>query len=260
MNPYIENNRQLWNQWTRLHLETGSDYQKELARFKNGDILIDDVELQEVGNVSGITMLHLMCHFGLASLSWARKGAAVTGIDFSEESIQQARALNAEYKLNADFLCSDVYNLPDVLACKFDIVYTSGGVLAWLPDLNRWARVVAQYLKPGGVFYLRDGHPFRRVMFPLVLDGFGEIAQYHYFSSEPTRLDMRGSYAQPDSTTNHPAYFWVHGSSLPPEPFIVPGIIVKTISPINGRSQGTQESKKLGDSSRKGAIIFPGVF
>jgi len=156
-------------------------------------------------------MLHLMCHFGLASLSWSRRGAIVTGVDFSEESIHQAKALSLKHHVNARFICSDLYDLPEVLSEPFDIVYTSGGVLPWLPDLKAWGRVIAQYMKPGGIFYLRDSHPFRRVMFPIVADGAGNIAQYHYFSSNPTRLEMRGSYAQPNADANHPAYFWVHG-------------------------------------------------
>ena len=145
------------------------------------------------------------------TLSWARRGAIVTGIDFSEESIRQAQALCAEYNIQAEFICSDVYDLPVILTRQFDIVYTSGGVLTWLPDINLWANEVAKYLKTGGVFYLRDSHPFRRVMFPIVEDGSGGIVQYHYFSTEPARLDMRGSYAQPNAETIHPAYFWVHG-------------------------------------------------
>lgn len=210
-NPYIDNNRELWNAWTRLHLDTESEYQPRIDCLRAGGVALDEIDRTEVGEVSDKTLLHLQCHFGIESLSWTRLGARVTGVDFSPESIQRARALSAETGLEAEFICSDVYELPKVLDRRFDVVYNSGGILVWLPDLIRWAQVVSGFLKPGGVFYLRDGHPTRRVIFPLRTGDDGQPGYYRYFSSEPVRIVERGSYAQTATEESHTAYYWVHG-------------------------------------------------
>jgi SAM-dependent methyltransferase len=209
-NPYLENNRQLWEHWTRLHLETETEYQAALAALKSGGTTLDEVKIAEVGDVRGKSMLHLQCHFGLDSLSWARQGALVTGVDFSEESIQYARALSAELDVPARFICEDIYRLPDVLEGQFDVIYTAEGVLTWLPDLAGWAGLIARYLKPGGIFYIKEYHPFRRVVFPHRVDAAGRSIQYRYFSGEPVRIEERGSYAQPEADTVDTAYYWVH--------------------------------------------------
>lgn len=207
----IENNRELWDAWTRLHVDTESEYQPRIDCLKAGGVPLDEIDHAEVGEVSGMTMLHLQCHFGIESLAWTRLGAQVTGVDLSPEAIRQARALSAETGLEAAFICSDVYELPSALDRTFDVVYNSGGILVWLPDLFRWAKIVSGFLKPGGVFYLRDGHPTRRVVFPLRRGGDGEIGTYRYFSSEPVRIVERGSYAQENSEQCHAAFYWVHG-------------------------------------------------
>ena len=128
--------------------------------FKAGRITLNDVEREEVGPVSGKSLLHLQCHFGMDTMSWARLGAEATGVDFSDAAIDLARSLNDELGLSARFLCSNVYDLPGALDEQFDIVFTSHGVLCWLPDLDGWAGVIDNHLKPGGLFYIIDGHPF----------------------------------------------------------------------------------------------------
>jgi SAM-dependent methyltransferase len=126
--------------------------------------------VEEVGDVRGKRLLHLQCHFGLDTLSWARRGARVTGVDFSVEAISAARQLAREVglELESEFVCSDLYALRSALerAGGFDVVYTSYGVLNWLPELESWARLIADYLKPGGVFHIVEVHPTAR-MFPL---------------------------------------------------------------------------------------------
>jgi SAM-dependent methyltransferase len=160
---FIDSNKALWDDWTTKGFSPGF---YKLERFKAGGEVLQGFEIEEVGDVSGKTLLHLQCHFGLDTLAWARHGARVTGVDFSEESINLARKLAADVGLDdARFVCSDVYGLPDVLDQSFDVVYTSFGVLAWLPDLRRWARVVDHFLAPGGTFYIAEYHPF-----PLVFD------------------------------------------------------------------------------------------
>ena len=147
--------------WTAIHT-TGSVY--DVPRFRDDptDARIDP-EQTEVGDVTGKSLLHLQCHFGLDTLSWARLGAGhVTGVDFSEPAIAFARELAADTRLadRSRFIVSDIYDLPGPLAGEtFDIVYTGGGALCWLPDLESWARIVAGFVKPGGIFYIYEVHP-----------------------------------------------------------------------------------------------------
>src|SRR6185312_10967955 len=121
--------------------------------FKAGGVQLWDYEIEEVGDVAGRDLLHLQCHFGLDTLSWARLGARVTGVDFSKTAIDFATRLAREAQIEARFVCSNIYDLPTVLFEQFDIVFTSYGILFWLPDVRRWAQTVAAFLRPGGTFY-----------------------------------------------------------------------------------------------------------
>lgn len=167
MREELELNRGHWDEATRLHTR-GNVY--GLEDFRRGACRLHRVEVEEVGDVRGKRLLHLQCHFGLDTLSWARRGATVTGVDFSPEGISCARRLAAETRLSevSEFVCSDLYSVDGVLRApqSFDIVYTSYGVLNWLPDLVAWGRLIAHYLKPGGFFYIVEAHPTAR-MFPL---------------------------------------------------------------------------------------------
>ena len=149
MDEAIRSNRELWDAWTKIHV--ASEFY-DVEGFRNGTrpIRIADYERDEVGPVDGLSLLHLQCHFGLDTLSWARLGATVTGADFSPEAVAAARALASEVGIEARFVESDVYGLPGVLDEQFDIVYTSGGVLEWLPDIARWGQVAAGFVRPGG--------------------------------------------------------------------------------------------------------------
>jgi len=139
MDETIRSNRDVWDAWTKIHV--GSEFY-DVASFKNGErpIRIADYEREEVGSVEGKTLLHLQCHFGLDTLSWARLGATVTGLDFSAAAIEAARTLAAEVGIPATFVQSDVYSAAEVLDEQFDIVYTSSGVLGWLPAHTPTAR------------------------------------------------------------------------------------------------------------------------
>ena len=127
--------------------------------FKAGKLTLNPIERDALGDVSGKSLLHLQCHFGMDTMSWARLGARATGVDFSENAIDIARRLNDEVDLDVRFIQSDIYDLPNVLDEQFDIVYSALGVLCWLPDIDRWAKVAANHLKPGGTLFLMDGHP-----------------------------------------------------------------------------------------------------
>jgi SAM-dependent methyltransferase len=204
MNEFLENNRSLWNGWTRLH-KPSRFY--DIESFKAGKSSLKPLELAEVGDVAGKSLLHLQCHFGMDTLSWARLGAHVTGADFSDEAIILARTLADELNIRARFVRSNVYDLPAALEDKFDIVYTSYGVLSWLPELDPWAEVIAHFLKPGGFFYIAEYHPF---IFMLGEDG--HTFEYPYFHTpDPIKLHSTGSYAVPEATGfSHTEYNWSH--------------------------------------------------
>jgi len=153
---YIDNNRKLWDGMVPVHV--ASQFY-DVASFKAGRSSLMSVERDEVGPVEGKTLLHLQCHFGMDTLSWARLGAEVTGVDFSAPAIATARDLATELGIGARFVESDVYGLPEVLQGNFDIVFASYGVICWLPDFRRWAEIAASYVKPGGFFYLIEDHP-----------------------------------------------------------------------------------------------------
>jgi len=201
MDEALRRNRDVWDAWTRIHV--ASEFY-DVASFRSGEhgIRLRDYEIEEVGDVAGKSLLHLQCHFGLDTLSWARLGAIVTGADFSEEGIAVARALAAVLAIPATFVVSNLYDLPDALDGNFDIVYTSGGVLGWLPDVAAWARVAAHFVKPGGIFYITEVHP---VVQAFENEGVapGELRlNYPYWShAEPMRFEVIGSYADRTAPT-----------------------------------------------------------
>ena len=207
MEEYLKKNLDMWNDWAPLHTE--SEFY-DVEGFKNGRSTLDSIELEEVGDVTGKSLLHLQCHFGLDTLSWARLGARVTGIDFSDKAIDIALSLSKELGIEADFICSSVYDLRNNLDGKFDIVYTSAGVLCWLPDLKRWAEIIYHYLKPGSFFYILESHPFSHV-FDDSKDVTELKVEHSYFHSpEPTKWEIEGSYAGAQTDRQHASYEWTH--------------------------------------------------
>ena len=204
MDERLATNRTNWNERTPVHA-TSAFY--DVEGFKKGRITVDEIEHREVGDVSGKTLLHLQCHFGMDTMSWSRLGAKATGVDFSDTAIDLARALNDEIGTNARFIRSNVYDLPDVLDEEFDIVFTSQGVLCWLPDLDKWASVVHHFLRPGGTFYIFDGHP---VMGIFEESDAGDIRPtYSYFHNEFFFEGNEPTYTDGDSIAS-PVYEWQH--------------------------------------------------
>ena len=211
VNEYIEANRKHWNEVAPIH--TGA-ISYDVPGFKAGKSSLNSVELDELGDVQGKTLLQLQCQFGLETLSWAREGAVVTGIDFSASAIDYARALAEECDIPGRFLVSDVYDLPDNLDGQFDIVLTSYGVLWWLPDLTRWAQIASSFVRPGGTFYIAEFHPFAHV-FDDAPDVDDLYVKYPYFSpDQPLRFDLDHAYAYagpPVKLQNGTTYRWPHG-------------------------------------------------
>jgi 2-polyprenyl-3-methyl-5-hydroxy-6-metoxy-1,4-benzoquinol methylase len=202
---YFEANRDLWNQRTTVHKDS-SFY--DLPSFMKGKSSLTQIESQELGDVRGKKILHLQCHFGMDTLSLARMGAAVTGIDLSDKAIDTARELNDELGLDARFICCNVYELEAHLDEQFDIVFTTYGVIGWLPDLQPWARLIARYLKPGGYFYMAEFHP----VVWMFDDDFQSI-KYYYHNRELIEMESQGTYTDPNADIKAKEYSWNHGIS-----------------------------------------------
>ncbi|MFX1427705.1 MAG: class I SAM-dependent methyltransferase [Promethearchaeota archaeon] len=203
---FMNVNLKRWNELVDINAKAKS---YDLEGFKLGKTSLFPIEQKELGNVEGKTLLHLQCHFGMDTLSWARLGAEVTGIDFSEKAIFLARELSKELNIPAKFVMSNLYDVPKNIKEKFDIVYTSYGVLCWLPDIVKWAQVISHCLKPGGIFYVIDSHPFG-----FLIDDNKEVFEvgYNYFTQgEPIYWEEGESYADPTAKLeNQASYEWFH--------------------------------------------------
>lgn len=211
MDNYTQVNQENWDARTDIHAH--SEFY-DVAGFRAGRNALNPVEIEELGDVAGKTLLHLQCHFGQDTLSWARLGAArVMGADFSEKAIALARQLAEELNLDAQFVCTDIYDLPEHLHETFDVVYTGGGAVNWLGDLGRWADVVVHFLKPGGVFYLREFHPYGSIFANEDdIPGINELkVLYPYFTrKEPFRFESDGSYTDGGAGVPIVSYEWFH--------------------------------------------------
>lgn len=194
-----ELNRRMWNELVDIHVAHPSYRVKE---FLDGGSTLKQLEQRELGDVSGKTLLHLMCQFGLDTLSWARKGAVVTGVDIADQSILRANELKHKAGLDsARFIRADILELPTKLTEQFDIVYQSYGTLCWLGDIEGWAKIIARFLKPGGQFLLIDDHPASLGMYETSL---------HYFSTESETLADLPDYADRDYRRQNPSTEWQH--------------------------------------------------
>ena len=203
---YMDINLKRWNELVGINAKSKT---YDLDGFKAGKTSLYPIELKELGDVDGKSLLHLQCHFGMDTLSWARLGAKVTGIDFSNNAIALAMELSRELNIPAKFIVSNVYDIPNKISEKFDIVYTSYGVLCWLPDMKKWAKIINHCLKPGGMFYIIDSHPFG-----FLIDENQEPFKvgYNYFNyDKPIYWDEGPAYADPTAELKHQAsYEWFH--------------------------------------------------
>lgn len=199
---YKEINRVLWNTKTPVHLNSQF---YDLAGFLAGASSLKPIELGLLGGVQGKSILHLQCHFGQDSLSLARMGARVTGMDLSDTAIDKARELNEELGLDARFICCDIYDLPAHLDETFDIVFTSYGVIGWLPDMERWAGIVNRYLRPGGRFVFVEFHP----VLWMFDDDFQHFA-YRYFNQGSIAFESEGTYADREAKLSDQGIGWNH--------------------------------------------------
>ncbi|AXG70000.1 bifunctional 3-demethylubiquinone-9 3-methyltransferase/ 2-octaprenyl-6-hydroxy phenol methylase [Kordia sp. SMS9] len=203
---YFETNRETWNKKVAIHAKSDM---YNMEAFKNGNSSLMKYERHSLSAVAGKSLLHLQCHFGQDTLSFARMGATCTGIDLSDEAIKLAKSLNDELNLDATFHCCNVFDVNDHVTDTFDIVFTSYGVIGWLPDLTKWATIIASRLKDGGTFYMVEFHPivwmFDYLQEPPVL-------KYAYNQDEVIYEEYEGTYAEDGETKMiSKEYAWNHG-------------------------------------------------
>ncbi|WP_433262034.1 class I SAM-dependent methyltransferase [Actinosynnema sp. CS-041913] len=196
-------NRANWDDRTAVH--AASDYY-DLPGFRAGGSTLRAFELAEVGDVTGKRLLHLQCHMGQDTLSWARLGADVTGLDFSPAAVETARALAAETGQPGRFVVSDVYDARAALGDeRFDVVYTGFGALVWLPDVRRWAEVVSSLLVDGGFLYLAEFHPIANA-----LGDDGRTLAHDYFRADGETYDDPLTYTDGPPLTKTRSVQWQH--------------------------------------------------
>ena len=204
-NKYFEINKDTWNKKVAIHSK--SEFY-DVEGFKKGKTSLNKIELNELGDVAGKSLLHLQCHFGQDTLSWSRLGAKCTGIDLSDEGITEAIKLNQELGLDATFIESNLYDVKSNVKGKFDIVFTSYGVIGWLPDLKTWGEIIASKLNKGGVFYMVEFHPivwmFDFLQTPPKLT-------YPYLNGNVIYEEYKGTYTNNDADIISKEYGWNHG-------------------------------------------------
>ncbi|NNF02681.1 MAG: class I SAM-dependent methyltransferase [Bacteroidia bacterium] len=205
MDNYLDLNKKAWNRKTELHFDSKF---YDVDGFRAGKNILPDIDLALLKDVKGKSLLHLQCHFGMDTMAIQRLGAQCTGIDLSDTAIDRANKLNAELELSCKFVCCDVYHVNDHIKEEFDIVYTSYGTIGWLPDLDKWATIVASRLKPGGKFIFSEFHPV-----VWMFDYEFEKVAYNYFKDQAIIEEETGTYSNP----NHPESFttasWNHSIS-----------------------------------------------
>ncbi|GAA4171871.1 class I SAM-dependent methyltransferase [Gryllotalpicola koreensis] len=210
----LDANRANWDERVAGHLVAydTDGFVADSARISS--VVRDDLALMAPhlpnGSVNGLSLLHLQCHIGTDTLSFTRLGAQVTGLDFSGEAVAAARTLAERAGLEARFVQTTVDAASDLIHEKFDVVYTSIGVLCWLPDLAAWARTIRALLKPGGLFYIRESHPMVMTLDPDRADGVLAVTYPYFHSPEPSRFDNEFSYAGDARLTNSAQYEWQH--------------------------------------------------
>ena len=202
---FFEINKATWNEKARVHAKSEM---YNMQAFKGGASSLMPYELEALGDVSGKSLLHLQCHFGQDTLSWSRLGASCTGLDLSDEAIQLAKTLNVELELDATFVCCNVLDTSQFVKDTFDIVFTSYGVIGWLPDLKPWGQIIAERLKPGGTFFIAEFHPI--VWMFDYLDANLKM-KYGYMQDEVIYEAYEGTYADQNSKMISKEYAWNHG-------------------------------------------------
>ena len=202
---YVEINKHSWNNRTDTHLN--SEFYN-LEGFLKGETSLNPLDLEIIGDIRGKAILHLQCHFGQDTMSLSRLGAEVTGVDLSDKAISNAKRIAKETNSDAKFICCDVYDLEQHLDEKFDIVFTSYGTITWLPDLEKWGKLISKFLKPDGKFIFIEFHP----VVWMFDDNFEKIG-YNYFNVSPIIESESGTYADKSADISQSYVTWNHSMS-----------------------------------------------
>ncbi len=207
-----EANRANWDERVAVHLQSPG---YELTSLRAGRGRLNAIEEAELGPVDGLRILHLQCHFGRDSLTLAQRGAELVGLDFSRPAIATARRLAAELGLSgrARFVEADLYDAASAIPERgFDLVFTTWGTICWLPDIRRWADIIAQFLRPGGTLYFADGHPAACVFDDMAKLPCGMPSFFApYFAGEPIVVVDPSDYADKAARLeNATQYNWMH--------------------------------------------------
>jgi SAM-dependent methyltransferase len=223
-----EVNRAHWDERVPIHLRS-SMY--DVAGFKAGRLALRPEHVRDLEPVVGKRLVHLQCHFGMETISWARLGAEATGLDFSAPAIAAARELATETGVPVNFVQADIYDAPEVLKTEFDIVYTGVGALMWHPDMVRWATVVAKLLWPGGELYLNEFHPVEWIFAEETLE-----VRYDYFTPpEGLAIANPSSYADRSAvTTQDDTRQWNHSLGEVVTALIRAGLVIGELRESDG--------------------------
>lgn len=195
-------NKQTWNNKVAVHV--ASEFY-DMKSFLDGKNSVPKIDMTLLGDIKKKTILHLQCHFGQDTLSLERLGAKCTGIDLSDKAIEKAQELNIKLGLKAKFICCDVYDSPNHLDEKFDVVYTSYGTIGWLPDLDKWAKVISHFLKPNGKLVFVEFHPI-----VWMFDNDFKFIQYSYFNTQEIIEEETGTYADRNVKIEYKTITWNH--------------------------------------------------
>jgi SAM-dependent methyltransferase len=213
VSDYLALNRSNWDERAPAHAAS-PDYQAHLfAEDPKHLSKVVRFDLPRLGDLAGLDGVHLQCHIGTDTVSLARLGARMTGLDFSPASLAQARRIATAAGADVAFVESDVYRAPTVLGTeRFDLVFTGIGALCWLPSVRRWAQVVADLLRPGGRLFIREGHPVLWALDDERTDGL-LVVEYPYFEAdEPLVWTDGGTYVETDASfTHNTTHEWNHG-------------------------------------------------
>lgn len=203
MNHMTQANQKGWDALAETHYK-----HYHIDKLIAGTPLLNELIRTEVGEVQGKSLAHLLCHIGTDTLSWALLGARVTGIDISPESLKYARTLAQRLGIAADFIQADILEVMEKVNRKYDIVFSSTGVLCWIPDIQRYAQTVRHLLNDSGFFYIFDGHPFRSVLVDEAGEAGTDRIQGNYFRKEVWHYDHMGDYTDPEVNIAAHSYEW----------------------------------------------------
>jgi 2-polyprenyl-3-methyl-5-hydroxy-6-metoxy-1,4-benzoquinol methylase len=212
MTDHIDINLRTWDERASIHArDTTGDYM--LQRFRAGEDALHEIEAAELGDIRGKRVLHLQCHIGRDTLCLARRGADVTGLDFSSAALDVARRLSEQTGLNANFVQGTVDQAPRLTPGPFDLVFITWGTICWLPDMAAWAKVIASVLAPGGELYFADAHP----AFNVLEESAAGLVVTHDFQTpaeRPLQFNNETTYTGDKTILSHQATReWIHSLS-----------------------------------------------